>query len=72
MKIITYTSTEREQARLAKFRKKAPKKPKLTSSTMIKERFIDRYNAWVKELKEAAKRGKIEYDLREQIRNAKR
>lgn len=71
MKALTFTPDEKRRARLAKFRKKAPKKPKGKTISSL-ENWLGRYNAWVKELKAAANEGKKLDDLRNEVRRAKR
>lgn len=69
------TKVTREQKRLARkagFTRKAPKKPKVSAATHVKERWVERYNEWAKDLQEKAKEGKKEEDLDKDIRSAVR
>lgn len=77
MKISTYTEEDKRKARKEKFKRKSPKKPKQSSSLAVKERWIERYNSWVKDLKTKAREcDKRESDkmkakkIAEQIRRA--
>lgn len=74
MKITEVKAEDKRNAAAAGFKKKAPKKPKKAASAKehTLERWIDRYNDWAKELKEAAKDGKKLADMRDSVRNAKR
>jgi len=71
MKALTFTNDDKRRARLAGFRKKAPKKPKGKTENSL-ENYIDRYNDWVKEMKDKAKEGKRLDDLKDQVRKVKR
>jgi len=71
MKALSFSPDEKRRARLAKFRKKAPKKPKGKTVASL-ENWLGRYNQWVKELKTAASEGKKLDDLRKAVREAKR
>jgi len=71
MKALSYTHDEKRQARLAKFNKKAPKKPKGKTEQAL-ENYLGRYNSWVKELKSAAQRGKKLDALKKEVSGAKR
>jgi len=71
MKALTFTSDDKRRARLAGFKKKAPKKPKGKSENSL-EGYLSRYNDWVKEMKSKAGEGKKLDDLRDQVRKAKR
>jgi len=71
MKALTFTTDEKRQARLSKFRKKAPKKPRGKTESSLNN-FLSRYNDWVKDLKEASKRGKKLDDLKKEVAKAKR
>jgi len=71
MKALTFSSDDKRRARLAGFRKKAPKKPKGKSENSL-ENYLSRYNDWVKDMKDKAKEGKKLDDLKEQVRKAKR
>jgi len=71
MKALTFTADEKRRARLAKFRKKAPKKPKGKTEAALTN-YLSRYNDWVKDLKSAASSGKKLDDLRKAVTGAKR
>jgi len=71
MKALSFTTDEKRRARLAKFRKKAPKKPKGKTVSAL-ENWLGRYNGWVKELKGAASEGKKLDDLKKAVNAAKR
>ena len=70
MKLIKVTPDEKRLAKLANFKKKAPKKPKMSSGMAVKERFIARYNDWAKQVKSAAKEGRKIQATNNAIRNA--
>lgn len=55
------------KARKAKFKKKAPKKPKRNASVGVLENYISRHNDWVKEAKEAIKAGARKEKLKKTI-----
>ncbi len=63
---INVTNDEMRDARAAGFRKKKPRKPKSkTESSLLG--YIERYNRWAKDLKEAAKEGKRLRDLKTKV-----
>lgn len=55
MNIVNVTAEEKRLARKEKFKKKAPKKPKMSSSHDVWKRYVERYNDWAKEVKAKAK-----------------
>ena len=64
-----YTDTERRNARKAGFKRKAPKKPKMSSkSPEVYERYISRYNEWVDQMKAKAKDYARTNKLKEAVR----
>ena len=62
------TSDEMRQARKAGFRRRRPKKPKMSSSKNALENYAGRYNDWCKGMRQAVKDGKEREKLQEQIR----
>lgn len=64
--IISVSEEDKRRARLAGFRKKKPKKPK-TKTVPSLTRYVDRYNAWAKDLKAKASKGKTLDDLRQKV-----
>lgn len=68
-KITAVSNEELKLARLAKFKKKKPKKGKLTTLSS-KENYIDKYNAWAKEVKEYAKEGKKLKSINDELKKA--
>jgi len=71
MKALTFTNDDKRRARLAGFKKKAPKKPKGKTENSL-QGYLSRYNDWVKEMKNKAKEGKKLDDLKSQVAKAKR
>jgi len=63
-----FTPEDLRNARKAGFKKKKPKKPKTKTYNAL-ERFQDRYNQWVKDLKAAATKGKKLESMRRDLRN---
>ncbi len=63
MSFLKYTALELADAKKSGFRKKRPKKPRASSSYTTLENYKNRYNNWVKELKEKAK----EYHKRKKL-----
>lgn len=68
-----YSESEKRNARKAGFKKKAPKKPRMSSKNLdTMERWVERYNEWVREMKTKASEAKRLESIRHDIRNAKR
>ena len=68
---IKVSPEEIRLARKAGFRKKKPKKPKMSASTHVKERWItSRWNPWAKEVKSKAAEGRKKEKLDNAIRSA--
>lgn len=62
-----YGSTEYKMAKMGGFKKKKPKKPKSKTVSSMK-RYIEKHDAWVRELKQYAKKGKEKYTLQEKLK----
>mgnify|MGYP006295888869 CR=1 FL=1 len=69
MKLESVTSEQIREARKAKFRRKKPKKPKLSASKSVYKNFVNRYNDWAKAVKKAAADYREKEKLKEKIRN---
>jgi len=74
MKISSVTEEQIRHARVDGYKRKAPAKPKKLgkASSDTLDRWIERYNAWSKEVKQRAAKGKVLATARDQVRNAKR
>ncbi len=72
MKVIDVKAEDKRLAKLAGFKRKAPKKPKISAASHVLERWIDRYNDWAKELKVKATEGKKRDNLKAEVRSASR
>lgn len=67
-KLLQLTDSEKSAARKAGFKRKAPARPKISASNATLERYIERYNDWVKAAKAAIAEGKKRELLKKQIR----
>lgn len=66
MTLATYTADDLRHAKKSGFKKKKPKLRKTGSYNSIMNS-VERYNYWVRDLKEASKKGKNLTKLKEQI-----
>lgn len=67
MKLLSLSHEELRKARKAKFKKKAPKKPKSKTVNSI-ESYIEKNNQWVKDAREKIASAKKLDALKKQIR----
>lgn len=65
--LASYSAEDLRNAKKAGFKAKKPKKPKAKTHASLTG-YVERYNDWVKRMKETAKKGKELKTLREQIR----
>jgi len=66
--VLKYSEEDKRNARKGGFKKKRPKKPKSKTHASITS-YIKRYNQWVKDLKEAAKKGRELDSLKDKMRD---
>lgn len=62
-----YGSVEYKMAKVGGFKKKKPKKPKSKTVTSLTN-YVRKYDAWVRDMKQYAKRGKAKYQLQEKVK----
>ena len=65
--LLKLSAEELRKARKAGFKKKAPKKPKLSSSLSTMEGYVSRHNDWVKQARTKIAENKKREGLRKQI-----
>jgi len=71
--MATINKVNAEELRLArknKFRKKAPKKPKSSSSLHVFENYVRKYNEWCKEVKQRASDERKLEKIKSSVRNS--
>lgn len=62
------SDSDKKAARRAGYKRKAPAKPKMSASTAVMERYVERWNDWVKGARAAIADAKKRETLRKQIR----